>query len=128
MCIRDRSYGKLDMSPERIARYVDGVNRRVYGQDLPVNVEHQGQLSGAVGWIKAARINADGSADGRVEWTDRGQKALAQRGHRYVSPEWFDSWRDNINDTVHADVLIGAAITTRPYFKEGSLRPLLVAG
>lgn len=118
-------YGKLEITPERNARFVQNLNERVYGQDLPIDAEHETKLSGAFGWIKEARLNEDGSADGRVEWNDKGVSAFDRSLFKYVSPEWYDEWTEPMSGTRYQDVLIGAALTTRPYFKSPHLRPLI---
>ena len=62
------------------------------GADLPVDFEHATQLKGAkgeaapaVGWIKALEVR-NGAIWGQVEWGEEGQRAIASRGYRYVSP------------------------------------------
>ncbi|MFN8533857.1 MAG: phage protease [Dehalococcoidia bacterium] len=118
-------YGAIAITPERTARFIENFAGGIYQKPLPVNAEHQTVLGGAMGWIVDLRQNADGSADARVEWTDRGRKMLAEERFKFVSPEWWTEWRDPLDDTIHTDVLSGAALTVRPFFKPKSLRPLL---
>jgi hypothetical protein len=118
------SYGKVDLPPERIANFVDQFNAGIYQKHIPIDAEHQTKLSGATGYIKEMRVASDGSAEARVEWTDRGEKLI--RGDRMLSfsPEWYDEWTDPVDEKVYRDVAIGGALTTRPFFKERALRPL----
>ena len=118
-------WGEVRMTRERNQAFVDNFNAAVYQSRVPVDAEHETKLSGAVGWITALRLNEDGSADAAVEWTDRGVALIEADRYRYVSPEWFDEWEQPETGEVFRDVLIGAAITTRPFFKERSLRPLV---
>lgn len=118
------SYGEVEITPERNARFVANFKDRIYGQDIPIDAEHQTKLSGAMGHIKELVQNSDGSVDAIPTWTPNGRKLLSDGAFRYFSPEWFDSWRNPADGVTHQDVPIGGALTNRPFFKEGSLRPL----
>lgn len=120
-------YGEVAITRERNERFVGHVNGRTYGQDLPVDAEHETKLSGALAYIKEARVNGDGSADARVEWTDRGRTMVGGGRFKYFSPEWYDAWTDPATGQRHEDVAIGGALTTRPFFKEGAMRPLIAS-
>lgn len=119
------SYGTIDLSPERIDRFVQNFQEAVYQDRLPIDAEHETKQSGAVGWIRELRKAGDGSVEARVEWTDRGRAFLEQKRFAYFSPEWYDEWQDAApGGRKHRDIAIGGALTTRPFFKPGSLRPL----
>lgn len=121
-------YGQIDLTPERIDRFVDQFKAGIYQEKLPVDAEHDLSMSGAVGWITDMRVNADGSADARVDWNARGKALIEGDRFRYVSPAWRETWQDPVTDEVYRDVAIGLAITTRPFFKERSgLRPLVAS-
>lgn len=117
-------YGEIVLTPERIGRFVAQFNAGVYQSRVPLDAEHETKLSGACGWLTALRQNADGSADARVEWTDRGRSLLAADRFGYISPEFYDEWREPASGQVYQDIAIGGALTTRPFFKEQHLRPL----
>lgn len=119
------TYGEIVITKERNEGFVETFKAGVYQERLPVDAEHETKLSGAVGWITDMRVNDDGSADAKVEWTDRGVSLIEADRFRYVSPEWYDVWVEPASGEAHKDVAIGAALTTRPFFKEGSLRPLI---
>lgn len=123
---RHPTYGEIHLTPERIARFVANHNARVYGQDVPVLVdaEHNLRLYGAMGRLGAARVEPDGSATAQVEWTDRGQQLIREDRVRYLSPEWYDEWTDPVSGQTYRDVLVGLALTNRPFFKETVLAPL----
>ncbi|MGE5619545.1 MAG: phage protease [Sphingomonadaceae bacterium] len=121
-------YGEVKITRKRNERFVDNLNKGIYQQEgVPIDAEHETKVSGALGWIREMRLNEDGSADGRVEWTERGKTMLEEDRFRYVSPEWFDSWTDPVDGTVYKDVLIGAALVTRPFFKDKALRSIAQA-
>lgn len=118
-------YGEIVISEERNAHFVANFQSGVYQDKLAVDAEHESKLSGALGWITDMRVNEDGSADGKVDWTDSGVSLIEADRFAYVSPEWYDEWTNPATAEVHEDIIIGAALTTRPFFKEGSLRPLV---
>lgn len=120
-------YGKITLTPERNANFVKNFNDSVYQREVPIDAEHQTKLGGAFGWLTALRQNSDKSVDAHVRWEARGQTALSEGRFRYVSPEWYDSWQDPMTDKRYKDVVIGGAITTRPFFKEKALRPLVAS-
>lgn len=119
------SYGDIVITKARNKRFAKNINDHVYQEKIPIDLEHQLKLSGAAGYITNAEVNADGSVDGLVEWTDLGREAIENDRYAYVSPEWYDSWTHPMSEETFADVVIGAALTTRPFFKEESLRPLI---
>lgn len=121
------SYGKLVFTPERNSQFVQNFKDGVYQPQIPVDAEHETKLSGAVGWIDDMRQNSDGSVDAHVAWTDRGKALLADDRFKYFSPEYYDQWRDPATEQLYEDVAIGGALTTRPYFKASSLRPLVAS-
>ncbi len=119
-----KDYGTVTITAARNARFVDNFKRAVYQSTLPLDAEHATKLSGALAWIEDMRLNADGSADARVGYTDRGDKMLSEDRFRYISPEWFDTWTDPATGQTYQDVAIGGAFCTKPFFKDQSLRPI----
>jgi len=121
-------YGSVRITKERNQRFTDNINNGVYQKNLPIDSEHELDLSGAFGYIKKASMNADGSVDGTdIEWTDRGKKAFAGNRFKYFSPKWWDAWTDPMTEQKFKDVVIGGALTTRPFFKEKALKPLIAS-
>lgn len=118
-------YGEIKITPERNARFVANFSNGIYQDRLPIDAEHETKLSGAVGWVTQMRVNADGSADAKIDWTDRGRALLAADRFKYFSPEWFDLWQAPDTGKSHKDVAIGGAICSRPFFKPPALRPLV---
>jgi hypothetical protein len=118
-------YGDVAFTTERNAHMVDNFKSGVYQTRIPLDAEHQTKMSGAMAWITDMRTNADNSVDALVEWTDRGERMLKGGRYRYISPEFFPTWRDPVTDEVHNDVAIGGAMTVRPFLKEDYLRPLV---
>jgi hypothetical protein len=121
------TYGEINITKDFNTALVASVRNRIYQDNIPLDVEHETKLSGAVAWIKDMRVNDNGSADAYVEWTDRGRALLKGGQFKYVSPEWFSRWRDPASGKVHLNVVAGGAITTRPFFKEKVLRALVAS-
>lgn len=121
------TYGEINVTKGFNQALVDSVTSHIYQDNIPLDVEHETKLSGAVAWIKDMRLNEDGSADAFVEWTERGKQLLRGGQFKYVSPEWFGNWRDPASGVVHHNVVAGGAITTRPFFKEKVLRALVAS-
>ena len=122
-----QSYGKIAVTPERNKRFIDQFKAGVYQTALPIDAEHETKLSGAFGWITDMRLNDDGSVDAKADWTDRGKRLLEGDRFKYFSPEFFPLWTDPVDEQVYQDVAVGGAITTRPFFKERALRPLVAS-
>lgn len=123
------TYGTVDVSIAARDEMIANFNAKVYGQkDIPVDVAHLPQQSGCAGFITELRINDDGSVDGRFEPTDIGVRMISANRVRYVSPSWFTTWTDYstdpLNPTEYSNVLVGLALTPRPFFKESALRPI----
>ena len=122
-------WGDLVITPERNKEFVANFNNAVYQTVIPVDAEHETKLGGAFGYVKEMRVAADGSADARIELTQRGVTIMGRDGFKYVSPEWFEEWVQPETSSVFHNVLIGVAFTNNPFFKEkyGSLKPILAA-
>lgn len=130
-------FGKIVITKQRNADFVSTFNAGVYQVDsngkpsVPLDAEHETKVSGALAWINQLRENADGSVDARVDWTDRGRGMLSEDRFKFVSPEFYDSWRDPLTSNLYQNVAIGGALTTRPYFKSNAqgqaLRPLVAS-
>lgn len=120
------TYGEVDLSQGVIDSLVANFQREVYPQNLPVDCEHS-KDSGAAGWIKSLHRNDDGSVDASVEWNAMGKQLLSEDRFRYISPAFRTEWTNPATRETHRNVLIGAGLTTHPYFKPGSLRPLITA-
>lgn len=119
------AYGDVVFDAGRNQRFADNFRAGLYQSRVPIDAEHQLKTGGALGWITDVRINPDGTADGRAEWTERGAAMLRDNRFAFVSPEFYDKWVAPDTGIEHRDILIGAGLTSKPFFKESSLRSLL---
>jgi len=122
-------YGKFTLTPAIIQKFVDNHNQHVYQEQVPIDAEHQSKLSGAVGYYGEMMLidEGRGGAEANVNWTDRGKELIASDAFQYFSPEWFDEWTDPATSKKIANVIVGGAITTRPFFKDKAMRPMVAS-
>ena len=94
------------------------------GEDLmiPVDVNHAselvaqaGQDTPAYGWVVELKADPHGALLGRVEWNDRGQRALNAKDYRYYSPT-FDLLPPNT-----IDIVTSVALVNRPNLYQRAL-------
>jgi hypothetical protein len=120
-------YGEVDLSPGVMDTILANFQREVYQKHIPIDGEHDLKTSGAAAYITGLHRNADGSVDADVDWTDLGRTLVASDRFRYISPAIKPEWTNPATGETHKHILAGAGLTTRPYFKEASLRPLITA-
>jgi hypothetical protein len=118
-------YGQLDFTRAKLADIKAMWERRVRHIDVALDVDHKaGQDdSRATGWIERLQLrdaSPDGSAPaglwGQIKWTPYGLRLLRDDEYRYFSPE-FGPWTDPANNQHYDDVLMGGALTNRPFLK-----------
>jgi hypothetical protein len=112
-------HGELHFTQERLERMADGVNRGVRGIAPALDYDHrEDRAKGgkAAGWITAAEVRADGLWIA-VEWTAEALAEVRGGAWRYLSPE-FGDWIDPRTGVRHTDVLLGAALTNRPFLRD----------
>jgi phage I-like protein len=111
-------YGKINITPEKVANIVKNVNDNVRGTELDIDYEHKAKSGEAAGWVKKASQAADGSLQLTVQWTKDAWTKLKEKAYRYFSPEFTDEWTHPKTKTVHKDVLFGGGLTNRPFLKD----------
>ena len=109
-------YGQFEITPERLQRFKQNFDDKVRKVEPAIDVEHHSD-EGAVGWVKELIFKGD-VLTALIEWTDEGMSYLQGKKYRYFSPEFADEWSDPASGAVYMDVLIGGAITNRPFFQE----------
>jgi len=108
------TYGTLSFTADRIKAFADNVKSKIRGVDPSINYEHNNE-SVAAGWVK----NAEPRADGLwlfVEWVKDAAQAIKDKKWRYFSSEFEDEWTDSQGNK-HKDVILGGALTNRPFMK-----------
>lgn len=108
-------YGEFEITNERLERFKDNFDSGIR-KAVAIDIEHKSD-EGAVGWVKELEF-ADGILMAKVEWTDEGAELIKKKKYRFFSPEFSDEYVDSATDAEYRDVLIGGAITNRPFFQE----------
>ena len=117
-------YGAIEITPEDIDKFVQNFNDKTRKIDIAVDQEHKPDL-GAAGWFRELKkVVEDGitKLKAKVEWTAMGQDLLSKGIYKYFSPEFDFEYEDFETHEEFENVLLGGALTNRPYFK--SLAPV----
>jgi Mu-like prophage I protein len=87
---------------------------------LALDFDHRGDVAKggkAAGWIDYAEVRSDGLWL-NVNFTAEALAEVRAGAWRYLSPEFAPSWADPRTGVVHTDVLMGAALTNRPFLRD----------
>lgn len=86
----------------------------------PINYEHGEGVDasvGAAGWVQKV-WREDGKLLGEVYWTKEGWNKIQTGAFKYISPEIRFHYKDKENGKDQGTVLIGAALTTKPWIED----------
>jgi phage I-like protein len=117
-------YGIISISEGDIDKFIQNFNDKVRKVDIAIDQEHMPE-KGAAGWVKKmTKVFEDGKAKLKavVEWTALGTQLLKDGVFKYFSPEFDFAYEDMETHEQFQNVLLGGALTNRPYFK--SLAPV----
>ena len=117
-------YGEIEITPEDINLFIENFNNKARKIDIAVDQEHMPE-KGAVGWFKELKkviSNGVTRLKATIEWTPIGVDMLKQSIYKYFSPEFDFEYEDPETHEIVRNVLLGGALTNRPYFK--SLAPV----
>lgn len=120
-------YGVIEITEQDIDKFVDTFNTKVRKVDIAVDQEHMPE-KGAAGWFrKMEKVMEDGKAKlkASVEWTKLGVQLIKDGIFKYFSPEFDFDYEDLETHEQFDNVLLGGALTNRPYFK--SLAPVMLS-
>jgi len=122
------NYGMVEITPEIQQEFVDNFNKDLRAHSssigLPVDEEHYSD-KGAVGWIKQLINKGNEGLFAMVEWNSKGRQMIKDAIYRFFSPEFYFQYEDPEDRRLYNNVLIGGALTNRPYFKE--LNPVVLS-
>lgn len=115
------AYGLMEITPTNISEFVQNFNAGIR-RDLPITAGHDNGMSGgelpAIGWFKELINRGQEGLYAKVEWTDEGKGLLKDGAFKYFSPEFYQQYEDPETRRVYNYVLVGGALTNKPYFKE----------
>ncbi|MET0466936.1 MAG: phage protease [Chitinophagaceae bacterium] len=106
--------GDIKIDSSRAKRFAEGVVKKIRGVDPSINYVHDNN-NGAAGWVK----NAEARDNGLwlfVEWVKDAAQQIRDKKWRYFSSEFVDSWEDPKGQKFQ-DVILGGALTNRPFMK-----------
>ncbi len=111
----DPRYGEFEISRTLLSAMVSNFDKRVFGQDVFIDVAHKPN-DGAAAKVIQLKIEGD-RLRALCEWTTFGLEAIRNRGYRYLSIEYHEHYKDNENGTDFGPVMMGAALVVRPAIK-----------
>ena len=120
-------YGTITINDNDIDKFLDSFNEKVRKVDIAVDQEHMPE-KGAAGWFRSMKkIFEDGKTKlkATVEWTKLGTQLITDGIFKYFSPEFDFAYEDQETHEQYENVLLGGALTNRPYFK--SLAPVALS-
>lgn len=111
-------YGTISINEEKMEGFIRSFNDNVRGVDLAIDLEHgiTEKKGAAAGWIKNLVRNGS-KLFATIEWTELGKKALKEGLYRYFSPEFKFVYQDKESGKIFKNVLLGGALTNRPFIK-----------
>lgn len=109
-------YGEFNITSDMLDDFIKNFQENKRGIDLAVDINHEPNHK-AVGWIKNLVKKGGDAVFATVEWTKEGLELVKSGAYKYFSPELFFSFRDEESGETIQNLLVGGAITNRPFFK-----------
>lgn len=123
--------GTLDLTPAMLRQVKTNFDGGVRGVEIALDYDHRASEgdSRAFGWIEQVTLcEAGQSPDGKarqgelpaglwglIRWTRLGLADVRDEIYRYISAEFRPEWTNPVNGKTYKNVLIGAALTNRPF-------------
>lgn len=111
-------HGAIEISRDDLRQFKENFDNDVRRVELAVDQEHNDE-KGAAGWIESLELN-DNRLMADVEWNEFGVELIEDERYRYISPTFKFEWTDPETNETHENVLVGAALTNRPFIKDMS--------
>ncbi|MGZ3601977.1 MAG: phage protease, partial [Ktedonobacterales bacterium] len=116
---RHPEYGRLAFTRRKLLEFKRHFDAKVRKIDIALDRDHDAKA--ATGWLeqveyRAALGETPAGLWGRIRWTSLGVRLLKEQIYRYFSPE-FGSYPDEESGRTWENVLIGGALTNRPFLK-----------
>lgn len=112
-------YGSFEIKRETVQEFIKNFSYGIRAEHrLPITAGHDTfQETGAVAWFSELYEGANGLY-AKVEWTPEGNRLLREGAFKYFSPEWYTDYTDPADGIKYGHVLIGGALTNKPFFRE----------
>lgn len=115
------AYGEMEIGSKDIQEFIKNFKDKVR-RDIPITAGHDNGMSGgelpAVGWITDLFDRGIKGLYATMKWTDEGVRLLREGAYKYFSPEFYTEYEDPETREKYSNVLVGGALTNKPYFKE----------
>lgn len=112
------SYGVISITPDDIIEFKENFDKKIR-KDIPITQGHESfDEKPAVGWFTKVDDRGEQGLWGQVDWNETGKTALKQKAFKYFSPEFHQFYEDPETREEYKNVLVGGALTNKPYFKE----------
>jgi hypothetical protein len=117
-------YGKIEVTSDTLSEVLENFYSRQRGVDLALDENHEPDHK-ALGWFKELYLLGSENLYATIELTQRGAELLKEGAYKYFSPEIIFSGEDEETGDEYSNLLIGGAITNRPFFK--NMEPLMAS-
>lgn len=118
-------YGPIVIEPRDITEFKDNFYRGLR-RDICITEGHETMdEKPAIGWIKTLIDRGTEGLFATMEWTKQGKTLLAEKQYKYFSPEFYSEYEDPETREIYENVLVGGALTNKPYFK--SLKAVMLS-
>lgn len=108
----------FEITPDSISEIVKHF-RNGARKDIPITAGHDfGNETPAVGWFKELYDRGANGLYALVEWTEEGMRLLKEKSFKYFSAEINFDYRDLETDVKYDILLVGGALTNKPFFKQ----------
>lgn len=107
--------GEVQITTADLQRFKENYDNNVRGVKLFTDVSHKPDDGAVAEWEE---LQVRGNAlFAKMAWTDEGAKLVQSGKYNYFSPEFMFQWTDPATGKSYKDVLLGGAITNRPFLK-----------
>lgn len=111
-------YGEFEITTKTLSDMIRNFTSKVRGIDIALDYFHLSDNE-ASGWLTELYLNnEDQELWGKVDWTPKAQRMLAEREVRYFSPDFAFQWQDPETGVGYENVLFGGGLTNRPFVKD----------
>lgn len=111
-------YGPFRITTFDVTEFKMNFDRKVR-KGVPITAGHEVMdEKKAIGWFTEIIDKGQDGLWGKVEWTPEGKTLLQQKSFKYFSPEFFTLYEDPETHEEFRNVLVGGALTNKPYFKQ----------
>ena len=112
------AYGPIVITSEDITQFKANFDAEIR-KAIPITEGHETfDEKPAVGWFKELIDKGEAGLFAVVEWNEKGKTLLKNREYKFFSPEFFSVYDDPESRVITKNVLVGGALTNKPYFKE----------